>query len=415
MTTQAVEFASHGKCLYLIYRPRDGSRWVHELFARNESLDIKGTFHLTKADLADGQGDLDPDDPDEEDRELYFKVAIVKDNYFIFKPAIIRVGVPVLVAKGTNPTWKWFSAEQKVSVLKLLAGLKPSRIVIGGEASDAIPVSEYERLVAQFPSQYELKRYVQSRLSVVFRELTDAKVDAEAALRKYVAKRVKVKSQNLIQPFRELEVSKYEFLHKKLSAMLLDGDGYSEPQWQDQILDILRLLNPKYIAVLTSVGIKDTLTDGRRQIDILLVDASGNIDVIEIKKPFKAKIVTNTTYRDNHVPHRELAGTVTQVEKYLFHLNRWGTAGEEKLGERYKQELPAGLKIRIVNPSGLIIMGRDNDLTDQQRADFEIFRRQNKHVVDVITYDDLLRRLERVLNQLKLSDKGRSAGKKQPF
>jgi len=207
----------------------------------------------------------------------------------------------------------------------------------------------------------------------VFRELTDAKVDAEATLRKYVAKRVTAKPQDLIQPFRELEVSKYEFLHKKLTAMLVDAEGYTELQWQEQILDIVRLLNPKYIAAFTSVLIKDSITGGRRQIDIMLVDANGNNDVIEIKKPFKAKIVTETMYRDNHVPHRELAGAVTQVEKYLFHLNRWGTAGEEKLTERYMERLPTGLKIRIVNPCGLIIVGRDNDLTDQQKADFEIF------------------------------------------
>ena len=46
-------------------------------------------------------------------------------------------------------------------------------------------------------------------------------------------------------------------------------------------------------------------------------------------------------------------------------------------------------------------MGRDNDLTDQQKADFEVFRRQNKSVVDGVTYDDLLRRLGRMLKQLK--------------
>lgn len=242
---------------------------------------------------------------------------------------------------------------------------------------------------------------MQSRLSVVFRELSDAKVDAETTLRKYVAKRVTAKAQDLIQPFREQEVSKYEFLHMKLTTMLVDAEGYSELQWQDQILDIVRLLYPKYIAAFTSASIKDTTTGGRRQIDILLVDANGNIDVIEIKKPFEAKIVTETTYRDNHVPHRELAGTVTQVEKYRFHLNRWGTAGEETLTKRYQDKLPTGLNIRIVNPCGLIIMGRDNDLTERQRADFEIFRRQNKNLVDVITYDDLLRRLERMLSQLK--------------
>ncbi len=401
MVKPAVEFVSHGTKLYLIYRPRDDDSWVHDRFARGESLEIKGTFHLTKADLAEGQTKEYPDDSGDEDMDVRFVVATAKGKYFVFKPAIVKVNVPVLVARDAHPTWKWFSSEAKISVLKLLADLKPSRIVIGGDATDAIPVSEYEKLVAQFPTPYELKRYVQSRLSVVFRELTDAKVDAEATLQKYVAKRVTVKPQDLIQPFRELEVSKYEFLHKKLTAMLVDAEGYTELQWQEQILDIVRLLNPKYIAAFTSVSIKDSITDGRRQVDILLVDANGNIDVIEIKKPFKAKIVTETMYRDNHVPHRELAGAVTQVEKYLFHLNRWGTAGEEKLTERYKERLPTGLKIRIVNPCGLIIMGRDNDLTDQQKADFEIFRRQNKNVVDVVTYDDLLRRLEMVLKQLK--------------
>ncbi|OQS31258.1 Shedu immune nuclease family protein [Chromobacterium haemolyticum] len=399
MTKPAVEFVAHGNKLYLIYRPRIDASWVYNRFARGEPLDIKGTFHLTVADLAEDQANRNPNDLD--DGEFRFVVATAKGKYFVFKPEIVEVSVPVLVARDVKPTWKWFSAETKVSVLKLLAELKPSRIVIGGEATDAIPVFQYEKLVEQFPTPYELKRYVRSRLSVVFRELSDAKVDAEAALRKYVAKRVTAKPQNLIQPFRELEVSKYKFLQQQLTEMLAAAEGYSELQWQEQILDIVRLLNPKYIAALTSVSIKDTITGGRRQVDILLVDANGNVDAIEIKKPFKAKIVTETTYRDNHVPHRELAGTLTQVEKYLFHLNRWGTAGEEQLTKRLKEKLPTGLKIRIVNPCGLIIMGRDNDLTDQQKADFEIFRRQNKNVVDVVTYDDLLRRLERVLTQFE--------------
>lgn len=402
MSTPAVEFIAQGTKLYLIYRPsRDDASWVHDRFARGESVDIKGTFHLTKPDLAESQARPDSDDVSDEDMTVRFLVATAMGNYFVFKPAIVQVTVPVLVARDANPTWKWFSAEAKVSVLKLLAGLKPSRIVIGGDATDAISVSEYEKLVAQFPTPHELKRYVQSRLSVMFRELTDAKVDAETLLHRYVSKRVTAKPQDLIQPFRELEVSKFEFLHKKLTAMLVDAEGYSEHQWQEQILHIVRLLNPKYIAAFGPVSIQDTLSGGRRHPDIMLVDANGTIDVIEIKKPFKAKIVTETTYRDNHVPHRELAGTITQVEKYLFHLNRWGPPGENTLTKRYKERLPIGLKVRIVNPCGLVIMGRDNDLTDRQKADFEIFRRQNKNVVDVVTYDDLLRRLERVLAQFK--------------
>lgn len=401
MTKPAVEFYASGGHLILIYRPKDDTSWVYDRFAKDEPLDIKATFRLTKADLVDGPSNMDAYDPGGDDGELHFVVATAKGKYFEFNPEIVNVTVPVLVAKDAKPTWKWFSAEAKVSVLKLLADLKPTRIVIGGAARDAIPISEYEKLVAQFPTLYELKRYVQSRLSVVFRELSDASVDAEASLNKYVAKRVTAKSQDLIQPFRKLEISKYEFLHKKLKEMLNDAVGIPEHQWQCQILDILRLLYPKYIAAISSVTIKDTLTGGRRQIDILLVDANGSVDIIEIKKPFKARIVTDTTYRDNHVPHRELAGTVTQVEKYLLHLNRWGAAGEDRLTDHYKEKLPIGFRIRIVNPCGLVIMGRDNDLTEAQRSDFEIFRRQNKNVVDIVTYDDLLRRLEWVLKQLK--------------
>lgn len=403
MAKPAVEFVAQGKKLLLVYRPRDDTAWIHDdYFANGRSLDIKGTYCLTQADLArppsrGATGELNDDDL----FEVSFVVATAEGGYYVFKPEVLDVDVPVLVATDVTPTWKWFSAEKRVSVVALLAGLKPSRIVIGGDAPDAIPVAEYERMVAQFPTAHELSGYVRSRLSVVFRELSDARVDAEALLQSYVDRRVTAKSQDLMQPFREFEVSKYEFLHRKLTAMLADPEGPSERQWQEQIRDIVRLLHPKYIAAFPSVQIPDSVTGGRRQLDFLLVDVDGHVDVIEIKKPFNARIVTEATYRGNHVPHRELAGTVTQVEKYLFHLKRSGAAGEDSLTRRFSQELPPGLAIRIVNPCGLIIMGRDDDLTPQQREDFEVFRRQNRNIVDVITYDDLLRRLERLLGQLK--------------
>lgn len=401
MTRHAVEFEASGTQLHLIYRPRDDdTTWVHHRFASGGTLVIKGTFHLTKANLVKGKGKRKPD-LDELEEQLRFIVASARGEYFVFSPAILPVGVPVFLSREASPTWKWFSAEEKVSILGLAAKLKLSRIVLGGSATDAIPIPEYEKLVAQFPTPHELKQYVLSRLAVVFREHTDARLDAEATLRKYVQKRVTTKSQTLSTPLRQLEVTKYEFLLAHLTKMLQVESGYPERLWQDQILDIVRLLNPKYIAAFTSVAIRDTDTGKRRQIDILLVDVSGHVDVIEIKQPFERRVVTETVYRGNHVPHRELSGTVTQVEKYLYHLSRWGRAGEDQLTNRYAAKLPAGLKIRIVNPCGMVIMGRDHDLTDTQRGDFEIFRRQNKNIVDVITYDDLLRRLKIILKQLK--------------
>lgn len=402
MAQPAVEFVAQGTKLHLVYRPdiRNPEQMRKDL-AEGNLVTIKGTYHLTKAHLFKGRVKRDPDDWENDGEEMRFVVAKAEGKYFVFDPVILNVEVPVMVARDSRPTWKWFTAEERTSVMRRLAELKPTRIVIGGALRDAIPVAEYEKLINQFPSPHEMRLYVQSRLAVVFRELTDAKVDASAKLDKYVTKRVTVKPKDLIQPFRQLEISKYEFLHTNLLAMLENDPGMPERQWQAQILDIVRLLNPKYIAAFTSVTIKDSLTGGHRQLDIMLIDVNGNVDVIEIKKPFKARIVTTATYRDNHVPHRELVGTVMQVEKYLFHMGRWGKAGEDALTKRYRAELPPDLKLRIVNPCGLIIMGRDDDLTIGQRGDFEMYRRQHKNVIDVVTYDDLLRRLERVLEQLK--------------
>ena len=386
----------------MVYRPNiRNPEHVRRDLAEGKSVIIKGTYHLAETDLFKGQIKQESNEWDGDDEEIRFVVAKALRNYFVFDSAILNVEVPVMIARDSKPTWKWFTAEERTSVIRRLAELRPTRIVIGGDLRDAIPIFEYEKLIGQFPSPHEMRLYVQSRLAVVFRELTDVKVDAGAKLERYVNKRVTAKSKDLIQPFRQSEISKYEFLHANLLAMLKNDVGMPERQWQAQILDIVRLLNPKYIAAFTSVKIKDSLTGRHRQLDIMLVDVNGNIDVIEIKKPFDARIVTTATYRDNHVPHRELVGTVMQVEKYMFHLKRWGAAGEQALTKHYKAELPPDLNLRIVNPCGLIIMGRDDDLTSEQRGDFEMYRRQHKNVFDVITYDDLLRRLGRVLEQLK--------------
>ncbi len=409
MAKAAVEFEALDDELHLIYRPRDDDSWVHSKFNRQEELFIKGTYHLTRANFAQIYQDELDTRSEIEDGELYwmddcairFTVATTVGDYFLFNPDILRVGLPILIARDAKPTWKWFSTEAKTSILSIAAKLMLSRIVIGGNAPDAIPVTEYERLVHQFPTGYELKRYVIARVSAVLRQYTDTPVDGELMLRKYLAKRIKTKSENYIQLFREAEVAKFEFLYSRLKEMLSSEESYTEHVWQDQIIDVIRLLNSKYIAAFKSVPLKDVGNTTDKQLDILLVDATGNVDVIEIKQPFRKCVMTESLYRGNHIPLRELTGSIMQVEKYIFHLCRWGTVGENYLTNKYADRLPPGLKIKITNPCGIVIMGRDHEMTEVQRRDFEVFRRQNKNIVDIITYDDLLRRLQVVIQQFK--------------
>ena len=392
----AVEFDVVRSEIHLLYSPRDDDQWVHDKFSRGETLVIKGTFHLTAAHLVQL-----PDHADEEfgdDYPLRFRIAKLRGDYFRFDPDIVQVDRPVLLHKEATPTWKWFSSERSVSILDVIAQLKPKRIVIGGPEPDAIPIADYEKLIGQFPTPHELKRYVLARVSSVVRDYAETPRDAEALYQAYVEKRLDRKARDFRAQFFEQDARKFEFLLQKLTAMLREEDTYPESVWQLQILQIIMLLNPKYIKALENVRVSG---DGSeiRFIDMLLVDASGNVDVIEIKKPFEKSIVTETVYRDNHIPLRELSGSVMQIEKYIYRLNRWGAAGEKALTERYAHDLPSDFQIRITNPSGIIITGRDKNLTPAQRSDFEFVRRKYKSIVDIITYDDLLRRLEYVVTQ----------------
>lgn len=415
MKSPAIEFEVVGNKLRLVYRPHDGTHWVYRKFRKGDEVILRGTFHLTRANLIHDDvdewvddGDYVPrGDPDDfefggEDRMTFLVADAGRGKYFRFSESVLPVGVDVLLHRQARPTWKWFSAERKTSVLGVVAKLKPSRIVIGGPEPDAIPVTDYERLIDQFPSSHELKKYVLARVSTVVREYTDATVDAEAQLRKTVDRKVKGSPKDLAAPFRAADVRKYEYLLRHLNDMLAAKQGaYKEAHWQDQIVRIICLLHPKYIEAFTAVRVKDFDGGTWRLLDILLVDASGNVDVLEIKQPFGEAMVTGSLYRHNHVPLRELSGTVIQVEKYLLHLSRWGKKGEEILTKRYASRLPPNFKVRVVNPCGLIIMGRDRDMTPQQRQDFEVVRRHYKHIADIVTYDDLLRRLLAVLTKLR--------------
>lgn len=47
------------------------------------------------------------------------------------------------------------------------------------------------------------------------------------------------------------------------------------------------------------------------------------------------------------------------------------------------------------------MLGRHNTFKDQEIQDFEIIKRQYKHIADIMTYDDLLQRLDNIVAALK--------------
>jgi len=376
--------------------------WVREDLKVDESVTIKSIFHFKSKDVFEESTNEfnDEDSFDDEIPPISFVFAKKNETYFKVIKNVLVENIDVYFHEDIDLELKYFLADTKYSIFKQIENLVHQDIYIGGNNPNSIPFEAFIQIVKDFPNTYEKRLYAEARVATILRNYFDNIPDVETKFNRYLNKKVSKKGKQLTEIFQKYELEKYNTILEKLQEMLKSADSYNEDQWQDEILEIILLLYPKYIKAFKSTHIKGNLMKDR-YLDFLLVDSNGHIDIIEVKKPFSGAIMSHSQYRNNYIPKRELSGTVMQLEKYIYYLNRWGEKGEKKLQEKLIKELPKGLEIKITNPKGLIIMGRENDLSLEQKIDFEVVKRQYKNVIDIITYDDLLERLKMTIAQIK--------------
>ena len=90
---------------------------------------------------------------------------------------------------------------------------------------------------------------------------------------------------------------------------------------------------------------------------------------------------------------------VQQLEKYIYCLNALGD--KDPFFEKLSLRLSNKVIPQVVNPQGILLIGRSNEFNEQQKRDFELIKRQYKNVADIMTYDDLLSRLQNIIDALK--------------
>ncbi len=360
---------------------------------------------------------LESDFEDHDDTEkLRFRFGTALGAYYLIPGRRLGIANDVMIAReGIVFERKTFVAERNINIFRRLAKLTEdgSPIIVGGKAEGALPAEMFSDLLDKFPNTTELDKYASARVETVVGDVLMPMQNAREAYERYLGRRSStVKTDALDHSvLLQSEIDKYIYFKELVTKWLSSADDRSEADWQKLIVKIILLLFPKYVAVLNSVRVADFYSEPgtrkRREIDLCLIDAAGNLDLIEIKKPFKDAALAKTFYRDNYIPSRELTGCVVQTEKYLFHLSKWGVIGERDLTKAYQAQLPPDLTIRVTNPKGIIIMGRDpkprvrKGKVIDPALDFEVIKRQYSNVMDIITYDDLLRRLERIIASLQ--------------
>ncbi len=370
--------------------------WIYQRIKKHGSARISKFLFVTENDIAD---DSLTDDPD---GAILVRVADADGGYWKFRRDVLGISFDLYIEQGRKLKRNMFVAATNVLISHRLGEIVKGPVYIGGTHPDAVPFNIFVNIIRKIPNATELSKYVRARLSAILCEHVDVDTSAVKTYQTYLNKKLSTDKSVTFGVLKTDEAAKLRFIYDRLSEMLASANGYSEEQWQIELSPFILLLFPKYIAAVGKLAIKDICEPPHdRQIDIALVDVDGNIDILELKKPMDDSLMSSRTYRDNHVPLRELSGAIMQVEKYILYLQRQGVAGDKKMTDRvcqkHPQLLPPGLRLSVTNPKGLIIMGRTKGLSKAQQADFEIVKRKYKNLIDILSYDDLLDRVKRLL------------------
>lgn len=380
-------------------------------------LRIKKVFHFTQDDLLEASYSSE---------ELIFILAeeACLDGFWYYRVRgrILDIPQDVFISSDRMVTQHWLDFfctgyERRTSVFKKISEvISPSepRIVIGGEADCSIPWKTFEKMLAHFPTTRELELLGKKMLSDCIEGFLAPRKDYRREYRSYRKRLLSAAGEgDSVVPLGSEEInlslgsSLLESIHA-VEKLLERGEEPDETEWQKTVFRILPAIFPQYIAALREVVVPETFSKkGRvteRKLDYVLIDASGNIDLIEMKKAFgNDGLIQRRKYRDNWVPARELSGGIVQIEKYIYYLHHLGSQGERKLSDNCKKKLyaqgvflPEEFTLRCLNPRGILMMGNPK-FDEEQQHGFDIIRRQYARVIDIITYDDLLTRLKNML------------------
>lgn len=370
--------------------------WLDNLLNTKNKFPLVGVFILNSTKL---HRKIIEDDFGE--TQYQFVIGELVNDYYGLDKSVFDINHNIFLHKDIPFSEKHFVATSKISLMREIDAVITEDLYIGGKKESILPFKNFQEIIKSFPTTHEVKLYRKAKVTSVLRNYIESVLDKETDYQKYLNKKSVTLKSKIRKTFKESEIQKYQTLVEKIESMLNNEKKYSEKQWQEEIIQIILLLFPKYIAVFNEVNFIDIYSGKTRRLDYGVIDFMGNLDIVEIKIPFEKSIISDSAYRDNHIPNKELSGTIMQIEKYIFYLNKSGKDVETKLTAKYKSDLPKDLEIKITNPNAIVIMGRDNKMSKEQISDFQIIKRKYKNVIDIFTYDDLVRRLKIIIEQLR--------------
>jgi len=389
-----VDFETNGNELILVYTPERGSEEIKNRLISEDGVLIKKTFFVNQILLREFDDDFDYEEI------LRFCIGTVGEHYTHLDSEVFRTKHSFYFANEIKLNYKMFIAHRDIAILRKIDEVIEHDFYIGGdwEAHNGIPKETFENLISKFPKTAELDKYAHKRIASIIKDYFPECDKYETIYEKFIGSKSNsfAPATSTVSKFNiQIELEQFSVAYQELNDMIDRYEAIDEKQWQEKIHNILQLLYPKYICCAREIKFYGGKND--KQPDFLLVDANGFVDILEIKK---ADVRVLTQYRNNYVAAREISGAIQQIEKYIFCLNSSNKA-QEDVSKKLIEFLPDSIEVKFVNPQGILIAGRSNNFDHEQLRDFELIKRQYKHVADIMTYDDLAQRLSNIIAALE--------------
>ena len=336
-------------------------------------------------------------------------IGIVIGNYILLDKEVFKIDTNIyfdININLNNSRINYFYKYPNISLIKLLSKYTKEDIYVDNKKIDEL--GHFDKKVFKLfrkaiPNSVEIQYYKFNEIDKVLYDYFNDTKDFDNILNNYREKRTIIDYNSFMdeqitnfESAGRVDLEKYKYMLDTLNKLL--ASNIKETNWQKKLLPFIRLLFPQYIYIVDEVGFLG-IKDDKRRLDYLLIDYDGNIDLIELKVP-KIDLLRKNTYRDNYVESRELVGAVMQCEKYLFNLTSEKNKNESRIKKMLQEKYKIDFDVNITRPQAMIIGGRTNDFTPEQKNDFRIIKRKFSNVVDIISYDDLIDRLKRLINSV---------------
>ena len=423
-----ISFEKKDSQLILCYETE--SDWLEEKLEEDQDFQIYKTFSFSKKDLIS---------KDEESSICYdykFVLGEKDQNYFRIDKEKIGATFDLYIDASLSIDQSWFvTSSSKRSKYQDKTGEEKSSSIYGNilyafknfykhdklfididsestfkDDGFHITQSTYKHFVEIFPTATNVKYQTLSIITKLLKSELDV-VDYEEIYSRYKSREISVRNKEDIKTEEICKQEKVKFIYAKdqlLKSLETSaaGEFIHEDEFSKLIAQIFCFLNPKYVKIHTKLNISDyTGARANCQADLSLIDCEGNIDLIEVKSP-KAypNLFRKRPYRNHYVPSGELSGAINQLEQYLICLTKMTTEEIANKNPALQNEI-GEIKLKAVHPKGYIIFGRDaasfnGDNINQKKLDFELIKNTYKDVVDIITFDEVVQRFDRIISFL---------------